>query len=350
MCTRIYNNNEGTIFTTGRSMDWRQQLDTSMYVFPKGTRKSGLPGEDGSNPLPVRWTSKYASAVTMVGDMASSDGINSEGLVANVLYQSTCEYAPILEDEKRAGLSVLRWVQYVLDNFKTAEEVRNAFEDNKTMVIVPAKVPEPGGEPKDADLHLSVSDREGGSVIIEINDGRYDVSYSPTYRVMTNDPKFHKQLELNQYWEWQWDRVNNTHPSDTLPGSPFSPDRFAKASYYINHLENAKTEQEAVAQMFSVIMNASVPMGYVLSPDEPNISQTLWSTVGSHQSRCYYFRDVLTPNVFWTNLEKQDELPPIGEGNDCWILRLKEGEEFLYHAGCVNKDYQPGQDPFAIDL
>lgn len=351
MCTRVFNNDPKTIFTTGRNMDWAEQLDTSMYLFPKGSERTGLSKADAQQIEPIGWEAKYESVVSMVGGIASSDGINSAGLVANVLYQSDCEYVDPDHYAGKKGLSTLRWVQYVLDNFKNVRQVVKAFKNNNELVIVGANVPQPTGDGAPALLHLSVSDRSGNSVIIEVNDGKFDVMSSPAYKVMTNDPKFRHQLRLNAYWEWQWNTTENTHPSDTLPGSPFSPDRFATASYYVNHLEAVKTEREAVAQMFTVIQNASVPMGFVPSTTsdlaEPNISQTLWSTVSSHKSLRYYFRDVMQPNVFWTDLKKPIKFPTSKKGKACLSLELQNKKGYIYYAGCVNDDYKAGIDPFA---
>ena len=53
----------------------------------------------------------------MVGEtdnFAASDGMKSEGPVANVLYANGTDYE-IVNNKNTKQLSVLRWVQYLLD-------------------------------------------------------------------------------------------------------------------------------------------------------------------------------------------------------------------------------------------
>ena len=62
---------------------------------------------------------------------------------------------------------------------------------------------------------------------------------------------------------------------------------------------------EALASVFSVIRNVSVPFG-ITTPDQPNISSTRWRTVADHKRRLYFFESALTPNTFWVDLNKVD--------------------------------------------
>lgn len=62
---------------------------------------------------------------------------------------------------------------------------------------------------------------------------------------------------------------------------------------------------KAVASVFSVIRNASVPFG-LTTKDEPNISSTRWRTVADHKRKIYFFESALTPNVFWVKLDDLD--------------------------------------------
>ena len=61
----------------------------------------------------------------------------------------------------------------------------------------------------------------------------------------------------------------------------------------------------ALASVFSVIRNVSVPYG-ITTEGEPNISSTRWRTVADHKRRLYFFESALTPNTFWVDLNKAD--------------------------------------------
>ncbi|MCR2660437.1 linear amide C-N hydrolase, partial [Salmonella enterica] len=111
-------------------------------------------------------------------------------------------------------------------------------------------------------------------------------------------PIFEQQLALNSYWQ----QIGGTV---MLPGTNRSADRFARASFYINAIPKAEDPVVALASVFSVIRNTSVPYG-ITTPGEPNISSTRWRTVADHKRRLYFFESALTPNTFWVDLNKVD--------------------------------------------
>ncbi len=113
---------------------------------------------------------------------------------------------------------------------------------------------------------------------------------------MTNSPVFDEQLALNKYWQ----QIGGTV---MLPGTNRAADRFARASFYINACKQTDDPKEAVASVFSVIRNASVPRG-IGTPAQPNISSTIWRTVSDQKNRVYYFEDTASPSLIWVKLEK----------------------------------------------
>jgi choloylglycine hydrolase len=166
---------------------------------------------------------------------------------------------------------------------------------NETFTIVTDKVP--GGESL-ATLHLSISDASGDSAIFEYIGGRLVIHHNRSYQVMTNSPIFEKQLAMNEYWK----EIGGTV---MLPGTNRAADRFARASFYINAIPKVDDTRIAVASVFSVIRNVSVPFG-IATPDHPNISSTRWRTVADHKNKVYFFESALTPNVFWVNFKNID--------------------------------------------
>jgi len=98
----------------------------------------------------------------------------------------------------------------------------------------------------------------------------------------------------------------------------------------------------AVATMFSVIRNASVPFG-IATPDQPNISSTRWRTVADHRRRLYFFESALTPNAFWVDLKKVDFTPGTGQVK---VLRLGEHQKNVF-AGETSAKFEVSR-PFAF--
>jgi choloylglycine hydrolase len=217
--------------------------------------------------------------------------MNEAGLMANVLWLVESEY-PNAKQSNKPQLSISAWAQYVLDNYATVSEAVTALE-KEPFILITDSVP---GEQRLATLHLSISDKTGDSAIIEYINGKQVIHHDKKYQVMTNSPTFDQQLALNTYWK----QIGGTV---MLPGTNRASDRFARASFYINAIPKNDNSKEAIASVFSVIRNASVPFG-LNTEEEPNISSTRWRTVADHKQLLYFFESAVSPNVFWVDLKK----------------------------------------------
>jgi choloylglycine hydrolase len=320
-CTRFVYLGENDQVMTARSMDWKTDVGTNIWVFPRGMERSGEAG-----PNSVKWTSKYGSVIASGYDISTTDGMNEAGLAANVLWLVESSYPAY--DGKSPGLSIAAWAQYVLDNFATVGEAVNALEKNPFTVVTDS-VP---GEERLATLHLSLSDASGDSAIVEYIDGKQVIHHSRKYQVMTNSPTFDKQLALNEYWT----QIGGTV---MLPGTNRASDRFARAAFYANAIPKSEDPVEAIASVFSVIRNVSVPYG-ITTPDQPNISSTRWRTVIDHKRKLYFFESALTPNIFWIDMTKLDVSKETGS-----VKKLDLGPNQIHiYSGMANdrlKDSKP---------
>ena len=319
MCTRVVYSGKNGMVATGRSMDWKTEMHSNLWVFPKGIERNG---ETGANSL--KWTSKYGSVVTSAFEIASTDGMNEKGLVANLLWLPETEYP--VRDQSKPGLAITAWVQYMLDNFATVDEAVASIDENTFQVVSDLM---PDGS-RLATLHLSISDATGDCAIFEYTGGKLTVYHSKEYKVMTNSPTYNKQLALNEYWK-------SIGGLSFLPGTNRPSDRFARASFYINALPPTDDVRIAVASVFSVIRNTSVPYG-ISTPEFPEISTTQWRTVSDSKNLLYFFESSLTPNTFWVNLRETD----LSEGAPVLKLSIANGE--TYH-GNATKEFKPAQ-PF----
>ncbi|NTC81222.1 linear amide C-N hydrolase [Agrobacterium tumefaciens] len=320
-CTRFVYLGENDQVMTARSMDWKTDVGTNIWVFPRGMERSGEAG-----PNSVKWTSKYGSVIASGYDISTTDGMNEAGFAANVLWLVESSYPAY--DGKSPGLSIAAWAQYVLDNFATVGEAVNALEKNPFTVVTDS-VP---GEERLATLHLSLSDASGDSAIVEYIDGKQVIHHSRKYQVMTNSPTFDKQLALNEYWT----QIGGTV---MLPGTNRASDRFARAAFYANAIPKSEDPVEAIASVLSVIRNVSVPYG-ITTPDQPNISSTRWRTVIDHKRKLYFFESALTPNIFWIDMTKLDVSKETGS-----VKKLDLGPNQIHiYSGMANdrlKDSKP---------
>lgn len=323
-CTRLVYLGAHDDVITARSMDWKTDVATNLWIFPRGMARNGQAG-----PNSVTWTSKYGSVIASGYEVSTTDGMNEAGLVANVLWLVESEYPAY--DGRGPGLSIAAWAQYVLDNYGTVKEAVEALRA-QPFTVVTDKVP---GEDRLATLHLSMSDASGDSAIIEYIGGKQVIHHGRDYQVMTNSPVFDQQLALNTYWK----QIGGTV---MLPGTNRAADRFARASFYVNAIPKSEDPVKALASVFSVIRNASVPFG-INTPEEPNISSTRWRTVADHKRKLYFFESALTPNTFWVDLKDIDFSKETGK-----VLRLDLGpDQRNVFAGNTVKDFRPAE-PFAF--
>ncbi|MFM9102715.1 MAG: linear amide C-N hydrolase, partial [Cyanobium sp.] len=229
------------------------------------------------------------------------DGMNEQGLAANLLYLAENDFGIASADTRRPRLSFAAWTLFLLSQYGTVKELVAAVREDRIQIVpVPFG---PGGKAK-ATVHMAVSDASGDSAVIEYLKGKPVIHHGRQYQVMTNSPVYSEQLKLNGYWVTR-DR------SKELPGSIQSPDRFVRGSYYVQQLPPTSDPRQALAGVMSVMRNVSVPWG-TPDPEHPNISPTWWRTLLDQKNGVYYFDSALSPQMVWLNLRQIDFSPGSG--------------------------------------
>lgn len=329
-CTRAtYTGGDGTVIT-GRSMDWKEDMHSELWVFPRGVARTGETGAGAP-----AWTARYGSVITADYGIGTSDGMNERGLDANLLWLAESDYGTPGAGQKRLSISL--WAQYALDNFATVGEAVDALRREPFRVMTDKL---PNG--RTAQLHLALSDASGDSAIFEYVRGKLVVHHGKQYRIMTNSPTFDEQLALDAYW-------HEIGGLKFLPGTNRAADRFARASFlidaipktvaagYIAAVPGRTYARQAVASVLSVIRAVSVPLG-ITTPDEPNISSTIWRTVADQTNKVYYFDSATTPNTFWIDFRNLD----FAAGKPILRLPLAAGQTY---SGEVSQQFKPAK-PF----
>ena len=80
-CTRAVYIGPDQMVITGRTMDWKEDIMTNIYVFPRGIQRAGH-----NKDKTVNWTAKYGSVIATGYDIGTCDGMNEKGLVASLLF------------------------------------------------------------------------------------------------------------------------------------------------------------------------------------------------------------------------------------------------------------------------
>lgn len=288
-CTRVsFINNSGDAFT-GRTLDWKEDIPTNLYVMPKGISRASYDDSDA-----IHWSAKYGSVVAVGYDLGVSEGMNEKGLAVNCLYLPGTEYTFAGDTRKKMSASV--WVSYVLDNFASVTEAIADLSKDRFYIDAPVM---PDGSR--TTLHMAISDAAGDNAIIEYIDGKLSIHEGQEYKVLTNLPTFQQQLAVEQYW----DTIGGLN---FLPGTNRSQDRFARASFYVKSIPANASHDLALAAVIGVLNNCSVPVGITI-PDHPEISSTRWRSVADQGKKIYYFMTTLNPSIIWVDLNEFDLHP-----------------------------------------
>ena len=312
MCTRVFDNRFDHVRVVGRTFDWEVSDEPRLWHFPRGLVRNG--GCDNG----ATWEVIHRNLAMSIWNAGTTEGLNEAGLSTHLLYLSASDYG--VRDD-RPGVSLTLWAQYVLDRFASVAEALEHL-DEVQVVQLPVRGQVFGG-------HLSIEDSSGDSAILEILDGKVVVHHGRQFRVMTNDPPFDEQLASLALYE-------PFGGTEEIPGNVISTQRFARATYFLEHLTEPNGEREAVAGVLGVTRNSSVPFG---APYEKlGAYPTWWASVMDLASRTYYFQSTLAPNVVWATLERR------GSVGDELVYSIDPSEPTL--SGDITDRFEAAEAPF----
>ncbi|AZS36433.1 Penicillin acylase [Microbacterium lemovicicum] len=280
MCTRIFWNDNAVAKTVSRCMDWAVSDEPELWFVPRGTERRGGPDEEA-----LRWTSRYSSVVTSMWGVGTVDGMNERGFAAHALYLDP-EDVSFPEPDGRPTLANALWTQYLLDSYATVAE---AVADLDRV-----RITSPLFRGLEMGVHIALEDASGDAAVIEPIDGALVVHHGPEYTVMANSPALDEQLaNLARYRPFGGELPP--------PGDITSLDRFVRAAYFLHHLPEPENEEQAVAGVFQLIANVSVPFGAPYSTGD--VYPTWWRAGADLTNRVYYFGATRSPNIFWVCLD-----------------------------------------------
>lgn len=312
-CSRIVFRGDSTdIVMVGRTLDWRTPIPTNIYVYPAGIKKESMP--TGNR---YTWTSKYGSVLAVSYGGGVTEGMNERGLVMNGLFCKLSKYRTAEKNSPVPVMSLSVLVSYFLDNFATVDEVQTWLQNHEFAIA---------GQTFDGGtvslLHWAVTDKTGKTLIMEFQDGNLNVYVSKDYQVMTNDPCWPYMNAINDYWE-------QVGGQNFLPGGVRSPERFARASYFIHHVPTTGVSEDiAQAELNSVIDGVSVAFGYEV-PGQPNLSSSQWRSIADINRSRYNFKFADQMGMFYIDMSHLLLTP----GSPVLMLDTTNHANFF---GCVN--------------
>ena len=180
---------KGNALIVGHNLGNRGHVPGVVVINKRGVRKKAvswqeiLSGDPAPNP-PLEWTSKYGSVTfsPFCRDFADG-GMNEAGLF---IAEMTLDGTRFPEDDSRPVLFMMLWMQYVLDNLETVEQVIRSLND---LTI------------DGWTWHFFTADRQGNSAVIEFPDGDMKVyaGESLPYPILANTKYAEEVANLKNY-------------------------------------------------------------------------------------------------------------------------------------------------------
>ena len=331
-CTSILiTDTEGRAYHA-RTLEYSALLPMDMTYFPAGMKVISFTPSDNQG---MTFDTKYP-ILGMTGKFIASakqltigEGINDQGLSFSANWLNGTESPTVGKDNAKI-LAVNDLGAWVLGNFKTAQEVKEALNSGKLEFWVPTKNALAPDTP--LPLHFSINDKKGGSIVVEFLGGSMQVYDNPV-GVMTNGPAFSWHLEnLNNYTFTNLNKNTGqlgqlklqTQDAGialtSLPSAETTQGRFVKAAFYANYVRKAKTPDEAITTLAHIMNNFDRP--YDLTVDAAggmgdgvtrnNSSEvTVWTSLQDLSRNLLYFRSINAMNWSVIDMNKLKDVKQI---------------------------------------
>ncbi|MHC5224805.1 linear amide C-N hydrolase [Ignatzschineria sp. LJL83] len=248
----------------GRTLELSAELPSWVGYYPKNTifQKHDPSGKPG-----LKYSSKYDILFISTNVYNDGDdhnilqGVNSAGLSFSENMVPIANLTALDKRYYKDSIPVTALGEWALSNFATVEEVRAAV--GKAHFWSPILEAFGGVE---APLHYAIYDQKGGSIVLEIKDGKLEIYDNPT-RVLTNGPEFPWHLtNLNNYTQlsnidhstaklgnMEISQPDSGIASTTLPSSDTSVGRFIRAVYYSSYAPIDETSAQAMNTLAHVM-------------------------------------------------------------------------------------------------
>ena len=331
-CTSILiTDTEGRAYH-GRTLEYSALLPMDMTYFPAGMKVVSFTPSDTQG---MTFDTKYpilgmtGKFIATAKQLTIGEGINDQGLSFSANWLNGTQSPAVGKDNSKI-LAANDLGAWVLGNFKTAQEVKEALKSGKVEFWVPTKNALAPDTP--LPLHFAINDKKGGSIVVEFLGGTMQVYDNPV-GVMTNGPAFSWHLEnLNNYTFTNLNKNTGqlgklklqTQDAGialtSLPSAETTQGRFVKAAFYANYVRKAKTPDEAITTLAHIMNNFDRP--YDLTVDAAggmgdgvtrnNSSEvTVWTSLQDLSRNLMYFRSINAMNWSVIDMNKLKDVKQV---------------------------------------
>ncbi|KTD82793.1 linear amide C-N hydrolase [Legionella waltersii] len=262
------------------NFDWKYR-EGAVVIHPRNTLM--VASVDYHQMHPLMWKNQYASIIFHGGHKFKAgpgiNGMNEKGLTASIFVTGSAGYP---NNPEQPTLKTSEWVQYVLDNHQSVQEV---IDDLANYQLVPDTY-----RNVVMNAQLLVNDANGNSALIEFVDGRSVVHTQDTFPapVVSNSDYRSALALLSDYQEYGG--------SKELPGGYDSNARFVRAAHFIKRLPSFVAKEERIAYAFNSLSDvAQAPA---------TATPTQLSMVFDISTKTIYFRSINEAGVRVIPLDK----------------------------------------------
>lgn len=313
-CTGITLTAQDSTRILARTIEWGgSELNSQYVIVPRGYKQRSYTPQGGAQDG-MEFTARYGYVGLAVEQKEFvAEGLNEAGLSAGLFYFPNYgryeTYDPALKSTSIADLQLVSWI---LGNFSTIDEVKQALQTIHVVAI----------DPRASTVHWRFADTSGRQIVLEIVDGKV-CFYENNLGVLTNSPGFEWQMtNLNNYVNLYPGSASPQQLGQTrlasfgagsgfqgIPGDVTPPSRFVRAAFYQSTAPQQPDAESTVLQCFQILNNFDIPVGVEfpagqIPADIPSATQ--WTSATDMINRIIYYHTMYNSAIRSIDLKSID--------------------------------------------
>lgn len=308
MCTGLALETKDGLHLFGRNMDIEYSFNQSIIFIPRNFKCVNK-----SNKKEL--TTKYAvlGMGTIFDDYPTfADGMNEKGLgCAGLNFPVYVSYSK--EDiEGKTNIPVYNFLLWVLANFSSVEEVKEALK-NANIVDIPISENIPN-----TTLHCMISDITGKSIVVEQTKEKLNV-FDNNIGVLTNSPTFDWHVaNLNQYVGLRYNQVPEFKLGDQsltalgqgtglvgLPGDFTPASRFIRVAFLRDAMIKNDKDSIDLIEFFHILNNVAMVRGSTRTVEEKS-DLTQYTSCMCLEKGIYYYNTYENNQINAIDMNKEN--------------------------------------------
>lgn len=308
MCTGLALETKDGLHLFGRNMDIEYSFNQSIIFIPRNFKCVNK-----SNKKEL--TTKYAvlGMGTIFDDYPTfADGMNEKGLgCAGLNFPIYVSYSK--EDiEGKTNIPVYNFLLWVLANFSSVEEVKEALK-NANIVDIPINKNIPN-----TTLHWMISDITGKSIVVEQTKEKLNV-FDNNIGVLTNSPTFDWHVaNLNQYVGLRYNQVPEFKLGDQsltalgqgtglvgLPGDFTPASRFIRVAFLRDAMIKNDKDSIDLIEFFHILNNVAMVRGSTRTVEEKS-DLTQYTSCMCLEKGIYYYNTYENNQINAIDMNKEN--------------------------------------------